>query len=338
MDFLRRVARPILLLLLTPLVAEYLLGDIPTSNLWALPALALMYGSGAVLVREAVRRTGGGLAGFVLFALAYGLLEEGLITQSLFNPTYLHLRLLDYGFVPALGTAPPWLVYVLGLHVVWSLAVPIGLAESLFAGRRRDPWLNRFGLVLFSLMFLAGLAMVASYSLKQAEHYASPAQLGATLVLVLALVAVALSIRPKRAGDADRLRPPPATATLAICFVLGSLHPLSYGTGGLRLHWPWPATIAAGLLVDAALVAWFAYATRGRAWRAIDAWAAATGGMLVYAWFGYTILHGLHNDADLQGHSVLVALMLGLSAVAGLQAAGASRRAQAEGSGDPRFA
>src|SRR5690349_72697 len=94
-----------------------------------LPLMMAMYGAGAILIREIVRARGGGWASIVLLATAYGLFEEGFVTQSLFNPEYLHLRLLDFGYLPMLGTALPWAIFVVTIHVAWSITVPIALAE-----------------------------------------------------------------------------------------------------------------------------------------------------------------------------------------------------------------
>ena len=60
-----------------------------------------MYGTGAVFIRELVRHTRRGWPSLILLATAYGFVEEGCVTQSLFNPNYLHLRLLDYGYAPS---------------------------------------------------------------------------------------------------------------------------------------------------------------------------------------------------------------------------------------------
>ena len=144
-DMLRRITPVVSLWLLAPLVAEYLLGSLPVSQIAILPLMAAMYGSGALLIREAARRNGGGWMTIALLGIAYGFIEEGLVTQSLFNPNYLHLRLLDFGYVPALGTGLPWLVFVVTIHAVWSIAVPIGFAEALFPAQRdealaRDDW------------------------------------------------------------------------------------------------------------------------------------------------------------------------------------------------------
>src|SRR5947209_3470482 len=76
-----------------PLVAEFLLGNLPIKLLAALIVLAPMYGGGAVLIREIVRRSGRGWPSILLLGMAYGIFEEAYVTQSLFNPNYLKLNL-----------------------------------------------------------------------------------------------------------------------------------------------------------------------------------------------------------------------------------------------------
>ena len=76
-----------------PLVAEFLLGDLPIKLLPALIVLAPMYGGGALLIRETVRRTGRGWPSILLLGMAYAIFEEAFTTQSLFNPNYLRLNL-----------------------------------------------------------------------------------------------------------------------------------------------------------------------------------------------------------------------------------------------------
>jgi hypothetical protein len=74
------------LFFLAPLVAEFLLGNLPITALFLLVILAPMYGGGALLIRETARRAGRGWPTLVVLALAYGVLEEGIATMSLFNP------------------------------------------------------------------------------------------------------------------------------------------------------------------------------------------------------------------------------------------------------------
>jgi hypothetical protein len=81
-SMLGRVAPVAGLFLLAPLVGEYLLGNASIVELPALPILALLCGSGAILVRELARRTGRGWPTMLGLGLAYGLLEAGPIDQT----------------------------------------------------------------------------------------------------------------------------------------------------------------------------------------------------------------------------------------------------------------
>jgi hypothetical protein len=72
-----RVGPVVGLFLLAPLVGEYLLGNVSIVEIWALPVLALLYGSGAILIREVARRTGRGWPTMLVLGLAYGLIEAG---------------------------------------------------------------------------------------------------------------------------------------------------------------------------------------------------------------------------------------------------------------------
>src|SRR4051812_21970095 len=160
---MRRVAPAIALFFLSPLVAEFLLGDFTLAQLTFVLALAPAYGGAAVVIRELTRRAGRGWPTIILLALAYGVVEEGLETQSLFNPNYLHAHLLDHGFLPALGIAIPWTLFVLSLHTVWSVSTPIALVEE-WTSRRATPWLRLPGLIFFGVMAVAGARLPLALS------------------------------------------------------------------------------------------------------------------------------------------------------------------------------
>ncbi|HSB02215.1 MAG TPA: hypothetical protein VLE49_16315, partial [Anaerolineales bacterium] len=83
---MRRYLPVLTLFILSPLVAEVLFGATPLSRLGALLVVAPLYGGGAVLVRELARRRGPGWGRIFLLGAAYGIIEEGLAIQSIFNP------------------------------------------------------------------------------------------------------------------------------------------------------------------------------------------------------------------------------------------------------------
>ena len=158
MNFLRRTAPAVGLFFLAPLVAEFLLGNLPITLIAGLVLLAPMYGGGALLIREVTRRAGRGVPTMLLLGVGYGLLEEGIATQSLFNPHYVGADLLRVGYVPWLGIAVPWTLYVLTLHAVGSTTVPIVMAELCTPERRTAPWLGWPGLVVAAVLFVVGLS------------------------------------------------------------------------------------------------------------------------------------------------------------------------------------
>jgi len=72
---LKRIAPVLVLMVLSPLVAEYLSGSLSMSQINVLPFMMLLYGAGAVLARELARRTHRGWATILFLGLAYGILE-----------------------------------------------------------------------------------------------------------------------------------------------------------------------------------------------------------------------------------------------------------------------
>jgi hypothetical protein len=310
------------LFFLAPLVAEYLLGDIPLSNMGAMIALAPMYGGGAILIRETVRRSGRGWPTFILLALAYAVMEEGLVSLTLFDPHYLGLSLLAYGYIPALGTAFPWAIFVLSIHVIWSMAVPIGLTEALFTEPEQKPWLGRIGLIVSSLLLLFGSTAAALFQRSKDPFRDTPLEMVVVLI-VIALLIVAAFRFPRRAPTQSLKPAPPAVIGVA-SLILGAGVITIYARGS-SVGWPWPAAVLAELIVDGLLILLFWWATRMRAWNALAAWAAATGGMLVYAWHGYALEHDFGHDSDFWPHSMLVAFFILLAIGAGLNVVKQSR-------------
>jgi len=318
----RRFFAAVSLFFLSPLVAEYLLGSLPLTMIWLLPIMALMYGSGAVLIREAVRRTGRAWPTLLLLAAAYGFIEEGLVTQSLWNPNYLHLRLLDYGFIPILGTGAPWLIYVIGLHVFWSISVPIALAEALFSGERETPWLNWFGIGLFTLLFAAGAALIAFFTYKQAPFIATPLQLGGSAAIAIALIVAGFAL-PKRAEPKPGAAPHPVQIFL-VMLICGSGF-VAAEMWAPHLQMPWPAAVAALLGFALAALAFILAYANGRTWTNMQRFALMAGGLGVYMWLGVILDRTMHPQDSLAAHAALIALFVLLCAAAALQARRAAR-------------
>jgi hypothetical protein len=305
------------LLFMSPLIGEYLLGSLPASMIALLPLMMAMYGAGAILIRETVRHAGGGWAAIVLLATAYGLFEEGFVTQSLFNPNYLHLRLLDFGFLPLLGTALPWAIFVVSIHVVWSITVPIALVESAFPARRDLPWLGTLGRVLYALAFLAGCTLIAVFSYKQTPFMATPMQFGVVGALIIGLCVTAFKLPKPKAMPAKAA--PHGSVLFLVSFLAGSAFMLAGRRAESEWHMSWPGVVALALGIEAVFAVFVVAKTRDGTWDEPRRFALMAGAFLVYAWIGFLTDISLHGTADLVGHSIIAAILCAALVVIGVR-------------------
>jgi hypothetical protein len=217
-----RIFAAIGLFFLSPFIAEYLLGNIPVTMLWLLPVLALLYGGGCILIRETAVRLKLKWDSILILCLAYGILEEGFYTQSLFDPDYLGFRLLDYGYIKNLGIGSWWTVYVLGLHIIWSTAVPVAFIEFLSPKTRNYPFLGKSGFSITAVLF----SLVCIWPIlwrKKDAFLASTWQLIFSFIVVIILIVIALLIgRTKKLRNPVNKKIPGIFITGAISFLLSS--------------------------------------------------------------------------------------------------------------------
>jgi hypothetical protein len=309
------------LFVLAPLVAEFLLGNLPLTALPGLIVLAPLYGGGALLIREVVRRTGRGWPSIFVLALAYGVLEEGITTMSLFNPNYAGLRLLDNGFIPLLGIGGPWTVFVLGLHTIWSISAPIAVMEVLAGERRTTPWLGRIGLAVTSVLFAIGIAATTAFGVMNSQFVATTPQLVATVMVIALLVACAFMLFGRASAE-----PAPATAGHA------APNPWLVGAAALVVtsifkQLPRSAEISAWLDIGIVLVLALASVAVVLYWSKLPGWgdaqrlALAAGALATYAWsaFPETPVMPASPMVDLIGNAIFAAAALALIAAAAVQ-------------------
>ncbi|HTT62969.1 MAG TPA: hypothetical protein VMG35_14045 [Bryobacteraceae bacterium] len=329
---MKRVLPAAGLFFLAPLVAEFLLGDLPINMLGALVILAPLYGGGALLIREVARRTGGGWFRIFALGLAYAIFEEAFTTQTLFNPNYLHLNLhlLQPAYIPALGIGGWWTVYVLTLHTVWSIAVSVALAEALVPDRAATPWLGKVGLAVTAVLFLFGAAASVGITLKQDRFMASGAQFaGAALVCVI-IIAASFGLHGRRSseGTAAGAAPGPWLAGAA-ALAAGSIFLVT------PKQWAWGA-VAVYALLDLAMVALVARWSRSAGWSGIHRLALAGGAALAYAWHAFvqTPAVGSAGMADRIGNAIFGAALIAVLAIAARRNSGL-RLVTADGPGRP---
>lgn len=323
------------LFLLAPLVAEYLLGNLPLTALSSLLVLAPLYGGGALLIREAARRHGRGWPTLLVWGLAYALLEEGLVTMSLFNPDYAGADLLAPGFIAALGIGAPWTAQVLTMHTIWSIAVPIALVEALAGPRRTASWLSWLGLAIVALLFALGLVLNTLISVALFRFVATPLQLIWTALLVLLLVAIGAGFgrRAEVVSNPGAARAPSPWPVGVGAFVVSGIFRLLPLPGWWSRHYlgEWPAWLLVALVVllvvgtSVVVVDW----SHRPGWGEPQRLALAGGALLTYAWAAFPQWPVVPVDptGDLIGNAVLAAGAIALLGVA-------ARRQAAEPDGE----
>lgn len=315
---LRRVAPAAGLFLLAALVGEYLLGNISIVDIGGLLILAPMYGGGAILIREAARRTGRGWPTMLVLGLAYGLIQAGLIDQGLFEPPELEgvpLGSAAATFVPALGfSVSDLLVFVVG-HAVWSIGIPIAFVETLVPERRTTPWLGRVGLTVAGVLYLAGSLAILSDARSPAT---APQFIGVAVVSALLVwLAFAIGRRPRPMIERPGPRRPRLLGLEA--FVASFLF-------GFSESWP---GVAVSVLVAAAMCWVVSRLSRRPGWGDVHRLALAGGGLLHHAVIGFSLtqLYGREGAIHVIGNTIfaLGAVILLLVAVWSVRRRAAAR-------------
>ncbi|MFE4023573.1 hypothetical protein ACFXPZ_40320 [Streptomyces sp. NPDC059101] len=309
----RRLRLAFALVVLAPLVGEYLLGNQPITALPAVLMLAPMYGCGALLIREGARRAGCGWPTMLLLAAAYALLEEGPIDQMLWNPRYGGVDMgLAYAdtHVPWIGTSVSLLQDVLSMHTVWSICVPIALVEMFSADRTR-PWLGRPGLALTSVVFVAGSAFLAVVQYQSGKFMASTAQFAGATAAIVALITAAFTVGRHRLPPRNAATPAPLPVG-TVAFAAGSLY-WAHDTLLPDSASPW-LPVALWCVLAAGITGLCARWSRSPGWGPHHRLALTAGALLTYVWLGFT--HAREMDVPygtaLVGNVVFSVAALGL--------------------------
>jgi hypothetical protein len=308
----RSIPAAITLFFLTPIVAEFLLGDFPATWLPLLIVIAPMYGGGSLLIREFTRRSGRGWPTILLLGAAYAIIEEAFTTQSLFNTHYLGMHLLAHAWIPSLGISAWWTLFMLNVHPFWSIGVSIALTEGLFptpaglypspAGLDQSPtpapqsaptpqsgpapwlgpvpwlgpapWLGNVGLSLAAALFTAGCAFNTRYQFHHDPFRATHAQFLVSALVVVAFTAAAFLISAPAPGRNPSPVPSPWILGGA-AFLLGAAVFLA----PVQLNW---LAVAWILAIDLVFLIGLRLFSQCSAWTPLHTLSVAAGGALEY--------------------------------------------------------
>ena len=228
-DVRERFAAPIwTLILLAPFIAEVLSGSTRTSILFVFVPEVMVWGVGALLCRELVRRWRAGGVSLLLLGLALSIAEEFIIQQTSLAPLPFPGSHPDYGRV--WGVNLVYFLFMLGYESVWVVLVPVKVTELFFPLRAAQPWLRKRGVIVACVVFFIG-SRIAWYGWTQqarprlhAASYHTPlAMIVLGLLAIGGLIVLAYFVRDfGRQSSADQRRDVPVWLGGALSFVMGS--------------------------------------------------------------------------------------------------------------------
>jgi hypothetical protein len=220
--------------LIAPVCAEYLVGyddtiGDPVALIFGLFVFVPVYGAPAVLIREVVRRRGHGWPSVLVLATAFGVVQAGLLDQSLFNPHYRGISYWDHLWQPTLlpggWTSAAMILGFVGGHVVGSISAPIAVAEASFPARASERWLGPAGLAAVAALWAVGAAVILTDTLGHESFRPTVAQIAVTLAVAAVLVVAAFVVpsTPRKRTDA---RTPSAAVVFVVSAVALGVRPL----------------------------------------------------------------------------------------------------------------
>jgi hypothetical protein len=307
-----RYARAIwTLLILAPIIAEVLNGSTRISFIYVLIPEIMVWGVGALLCRELVRRWRAGGVSLLMLGLALSIAEEFIIQQTSIAP--LPFPGADAGLDRVWGINWLYLLFMLGFESVWVVLIPVQFTELIFPAHRDQSWLRKRGLIACCVTFVVG-ARIAWYGWTQqarprlhAPAYHPPIALlllGLTTIALLVVMAYRMRAFGHGCGIETRRAAGPWLVGI-VTFVLGGawfeLITLIFVPRPQLPHWlPLVAGVVWALLAFALVGYWSAAGN----WSDTRRWSLSFGATLATMSVGYLDIAG-YSRVDFTGKAIL---------------------------------
>jgi hypothetical protein len=157
----KRIPAALALFLIAPIFGELFSGSSPLNeyiNPVTFITLSLLYGCGAIIVRELTIRWEKGWLSIFILGAAYGIYEEGILVQSFFDPGWQDLGdLAVYGRVAGVNWV--WTEHLTVFHMLISIAASIAFVEALYPEQRAVRWVNSRGLWILNWVGVLSLVI-----------------------------------------------------------------------------------------------------------------------------------------------------------------------------------
>jgi hypothetical protein len=291
----RHLAPVFTLIFLAPFIAEVLSGATRVSFIFAFVPEMMMWGCGALLIREFVKRWGGGWTSVLMLGLALAVFEECVVQQTSLAPLPWPAISADYG--RRYGVNWIYFLYMLGYESVWVVVVPIQVTELIFPERREVTWLRTGGMITSVVVFLLG-ARVAWYAwIKRARpmvfhapYYEVPwSTIAVFLVVIALLIVLAFLFRHVGRNDSTTRTAPPFWSMVAAAMLFGfpwyRLLVLIFGERSTQPYW---LPMALGVAWGGFAYFFIRYWSVGRGWNDKHRLGLAFGAVLVCMIAGFS--------------------------------------------------
>lgn len=290
----KRFLSIITLLLLAPAFGELLSGSQPPVEYFKLIPfllLTMLYGVGALLVRETVRRWKKGWISIILMGMAYGIYEEGIMVRSFFDPNWPDLQVLAvYG--RWIGVNWIWSIALTLFHAIISITIPILLTELLFPSQKETLWLSKRSFTIAWIVFGLNALIGPFFGMKISF-------LG-MLASIVSIVGLALTANVWIENEDVRGRD---NAKLWKIIFAGCILMILFIAGMWILpsvNFPWMLDFIFLSILPWFGVWWFNRLGR-KTWKEEHQWAAAVG--LLLPWIGLAVISELDNASRIDDTS-----------------------------------
>jgi hypothetical protein len=279
----RRAAPALTLAVLAPVIAEVLTGATRLSFLFVLVPEIMVWGCGALMIREAVRRWKGGGTSLVLLGLALAVAEEWVIQQTSLAPFAWPGAMVNYGRL--WGVNWIWFLIMLGYECVWVTLVPVAVTELIFRERSEERWLSNAGWIVTGALFCIGslLAWFLWTHIARPKTYHVPLyqppvwQLVVGVLMIAVLVLAAYALRRVGTEKAKRWTPTAWAAFVAALALAVPWFWLMSFVFGAHTDWPFWGPIALGVAWGLAALWIVQRWVAAEGWSDMRRWALAFG-------------------------------------------------------------
>jgi hypothetical protein len=248
------------LVVLAPLIAEYLPGATRTSSLFVFPLEMAIWGGGALLIRAVVRHLRLGWLNMFLLACALSIAEEFVIQQTSLAPMIIQI-MPGPPFGRAFGVNYEYFLWALFYEAVLVVMVPVMVTELIFPERRQDPWVGRTGALITGILFLAACVpawylwtqLVREVVFKFPHYSPPPAGVmgGVVAIALLVWLAIGPARTALRGSGAPRKPLPPVLLGIGAVVAAVIWHVLVVLAFGFRPFFPLWIAMTAGLVTAA---------------------------------------------------------------------------------------